>query len=150
MWAGNPEHKNDFFRSCSLETLAPLGNITNVRFYSLQVGSAAIQGKQPPDNMQFMDVSGELGNFSDTAGLIANLDLVISVDTSVAHLAGAMGKAIWVLLPGNPDWRWMQQRTDSLWYPTMRLFRQQTLGEWEPVVQQMAQELATIVNGGKD
>ena len=77
-----------------------------------------------------IDLSQDLVDFAETAGVIANLDLVISVDTAVAHLAGAMGKTTWVLLPFNADWRWQQEREDCPWYPTMRLFRQQQLGNW--------------------
>jgi ADP-heptose:LPS heptosyltransferase len=80
--------------------------------------------------MPLTDWTSELHDFTDTAALMANLDLIISVDTAVVHLAGALGRPVWVLLPFIPDWRWMFERTDSVWYPTMRLFRQPTLGDW--------------------
>jgi ADP-heptose:LPS heptosyltransferase len=83
----------------------------------------------------------ELKDFMDTAGLVANMDLVISVDTSVAHLAGALGKPLWVLLPFSPDWRWLLEREDSPWYSSARLFRQPKLGDWESVITRVSQEL---------
>ena len=146
VWAGNPGHKNDRYRSCVLDTLAPLGEVAGVTFYSLQVGPTGKYGNRPPDNMRCVDVTGELRDFADTAGLLANLDLVITVDTAVAHLAGAMGRPTWVLLPANPDWRWMLERTDCLWYPTLRLFRQRTLGDWAAVIEDVTAELAKITN----
>lgn len=90
-----------------------------------------------PQAFAVVDHRSELGDFADTAALIANLDLVITVDTSVAHLAGALGKPTWVLLPTNPDWRWLTDRPDSPWYPTMRLFRQQSPGDWETVLRRV-------------
>jgi ADP-heptose:LPS heptosyltransferase len=90
------------------------------------------------------NVADDLVDFADTAALIANLDLIISVDTSVAHLAGALGKSVWTLLPFVPDWRWMLDRSDSPWYSTMRLFRQPTLGDWAAVADEVARALAAI------
>jgi ADP-heptose:LPS heptosyltransferase len=95
--------------------------------------------------MKLCDVSGDLNDFGDTAGLIDNLDLVISADTSVAHLAAAMGKPVWNLLAYSSDWRWLLERRDSPWYPTMRLFRQQQAGQWQSVVTEIAAELARLV-----
>jgi ADP-heptose:LPS heptosyltransferase len=92
--------------------------------------------------MKLVDYTSELGDFSDTAGLIGNLDLVISVDTAVVHLAGAMGKRVWTLLPYAPDWRWLLGREDSPWYPTMRLFRQPAPGDWQAVIAQVAASLS--------
>ena len=91
--------------------------------------------------MELIDYMVELDDFADTAALVANLDLVIAVDTSVAHLAGAMGKPVWVLLPYAPDWRWLLEREDSPWYPTMRLFRQKSRGDWGEVIDRVAQAL---------
>ena len=91
--------------------------------------------------MQLLDFSAEIQDFTDTAALIDALDLVITVDTSVAHLAGAMGKPVWTLLPFAPDWRWMLQREDSQWYPTMRLFRQSDRGDWNSVIRRVSESL---------
>ncbi len=143
VWAGNPTFKNDKARSPrQLSLLAPLAGARQARFFSLQVGTAAGQASTPPQGMQLIDLSRELRDFSDTAALIANLDLVISSDTSVAHLAGAMGKPVWVMLSFAPDWRWQLKREDCPWYPTMRLFRQVRPGDWENVIQRIATALA--------
>ncbi len=144
VWAGNKMHKNDRNRSMALSALAPLARLQGVSFYSLQKGGQADQAKNPPNGLQLTDWTEELNDFSDTAALIANLDLVISVDTAVAHLAGAMGKPVWVLLPFAPDWRWMLEREDSPWYPTMRLFRQPTIGDWDNVMRQVVDALAAM------
>jgi ADP-heptose:LPS heptosyltransferase len=98
------------------------------------------------EGKEFFDYSEDIHDFSDTAALIENLDLVISVDTAVAHLAGALGKTVWTLLPYVPDWRWMLQREDSPWYPSMRLFRQPSIGDWESVINRVASELQKIID----
>lgn len=127
-WAGRPEP--DPRRSATLHDLAPLASLQETVFYSLQLGKEAAATSQPPPGMQLVDLTNEIHDFEDTAALICQLDLVISVDTSVAHLAGALGKPVYLLLPFAPDWRWMLGREDSPWYPTMRLFRQETPGDW--------------------
>jgi ADP-heptose:LPS heptosyltransferase len=91
-----------------------------------------------------MDFGPELTDFADTAGLMSQLKLIISVDTSVAHLAGAMGRTVWLLLPFSPDWRWLMHREDSPWYPTMRVFRQRKLGDWEGVIARAVAELKNL------
>ncbi len=141
-WAGRPTHKKDVYRTLKLLQYGPLGKVSGVRFYSLQKGEASGESKEAPEGMALLDYTGELNDFSDTAGLVGNLDLVISVDTAVVHLAGAMGKAVWTLLPYAPDWRWMLGRGDSPWYPTMRLFRQGEPGAWDTVMGEVAAELA--------
>jgi ADP-heptose:LPS heptosyltransferase len=105
-------------------------------FCSLKKGDAAAQTKTPPPGMELADWTAELTDFADTAALMANLDVIITVDTSATHLAASMGKPTWVLLPFVPDWRWMLGRNDSPWYPTARLFRQARAGDWaEPIAQ---------------
>ncbi len=141
VWAGSSTHKNDRNRSMKLAHLITLGQISGVRLFSLQKGDAAIQAKNPPAGVELVDWTDELKDFADTAALIANLDLIIAVDTSLAHLAGAMGKPVWMLLPFVPDWRWLLEREDSPWYPSMRLFRQPCRGDWESVIRRMAEEL---------
>lgn len=137
VWRGNPLNPRDRERSCSLATFSPLAALLQVTFYSLQVGSASEEAAEPPAGMRLIDFSRELKDFTETAALIANLDLVISVDTAVAHLAGAMGKPVWVILPEDLDWRWLQGRSDTPWYPDMRLFCQQRQSGWEGVLQRV-------------
>ena len=141
VWAGNATQKNDR-RSLPLSLLAPLARVQGVDFYSLQKGASARQAKAAPGGMNLIDWTEELSDFADTAALVANLDLVITVDTAVAHLAGAMAKPVWVLVPFMPDWRWPLGREDSPWYPTARLFRQQATGRWDEVIERVAGCLA--------
>jgi tetratricopeptide (TPR) repeat protein len=129
-WAGRPTHPNDRRRSLRLEQLAPITGAEGVSLVSLQKlvpkRDAAVFAALP----DVLDVSADLKDYSATAALIANLDLVVTIDTSVAHLAGAMGRPVWVMLPRPSDWRWMLERTDSPWYPSARLFRQPVAGDW--------------------
>jgi tetratricopeptide (TPR) repeat protein len=141
VWAGNPRNWTDRGRSVSLESLAPLARAPGAVFYSVQKGEAGAQAASPPAGMKIVDLTLRLRDFADTAALLNCLDLVISVDTAVAHLAGAMGIPTWVLLPHVPDWRYLLERSDSPWYPAMRLFRQDAAGDWSGVVERMAAEL---------
>jgi len=141
VWSGNPNHINDHYRSIQFKYFLPFIHLSKIQFYSLQQGSSNQQIKEFSDHFQIINLSSKLGDFYDTAQLIQQLDLVISVDTAVAHLTGALGKPVWTLLPYIPDWRWMIHRADSPWYPTMRLYRQKKLGEWEPVIQQITKDL---------
>ncbi|CAH1905146.1 conserved hypothetical protein [Candidatus Nitrotoga sp. HW29] len=145
MWAGSPGNKNNLNRSISLRQLDLLGTVENAVFFNLQKGSGEAQAKQPLANLHFIGLTEDIGDFASTAALIANLDLVICVDTSVAHLAGAIGKPVWVLLPFAADWRWLMQREDSPWYPSLRLFRQRKIGDWEEVVTRVRDALSTMV-----
>ncbi len=142
VWAGNPKHARDRARSIAVERLAPLVASSECAFFSLQKGAAAAEVTAfDPSGKRVADHTSELETFADTAALIAALDLVISVDTAVAHLAGAQGKPVWILLPLAPDWRWMLGREDSPWYPTARLFRQPAAGDWDSVLRRVAREL---------
>jgi len=145
-WSGDLRVKYGHERSCPLENFSPFGKFENLIFYSLQKGGPSRQVFSPPESMSIIDHAIEINDFSETAALIENLDLVISVDTAVAHLAGALGKPVWVLLPFVADWRWMLHRDDSPWYPTMKLFRQPSRGKWEPVIAAMADELRSFRN----
>lgn len=147
VWAGSAGHANDRARSCPLAEFAPLSRSANGVFYSLQKGDAAQQASSPPSGMKLIDPAVALSDFSDTAALIMNLDLVISVDTAAAHLAGALGKPVWVLLPFPSDWRWLRQREDSPWYPSARLFRQKRAGDWAEVFMRVAESLADYGTG---
>ena len=145
-WAGSPTHHNDRNRSCCLAQFRPLAEVPNVQLYGLQKGEAALQVEHLPGNLMIEDLGPDIKDFSDVAGIIENLDLIVSVDTALAHLAGAMGKSVWTLLPYAPDWRWLLDREDSPWYPTMRLFRQKKPGNWDSVLQRVANELDSLVN----
>jgi tetratricopeptide (TPR) repeat protein/glycosyltransferase involved in cell wall biosynthesis len=142
VWAGNPDHANDRYRSCTLKHFQPLWETLGITCYSLQKGSAS---QELSSELPIIDLSGQLHDFADTAGAIVQLDLVITVDTAVAHLAGALGKPVWVLLAFAPDWRWMIDRSDSPWYPTMRLFRQPQPSDWQAVMAAVQQALQTKV-----
>jgi len=141
-WASNAQGKNAAARSMRLERLAPLGRIPGLTFFSLQRGPQAAEAAQPPGGMRLEDLEAEAEGILDTAAAIAGLDLVISVDTMVAHLAGALARPVWTLLPFAPDFRWMLERSDSPWYPTMRLFRQPAPGDWDAVIGEVARELS--------
>ncbi len=140
-WAGNPGHKNDRHRSLELAQLRALDGIPGTEFYNLQVGAQA-----PAEGLLRVHTPArELSDFAETAAFIRNLDLVVSVDTAVAHLAGALGGAVWTLVPFAPDWRWLLEREDSPWYPTMRLFRQTSRNDWQPVLERVRRELLARV-----
>ena len=147
VWAGRA--KPDPKRSASLQALSPLGCVPGAVFYSLQVGEGSEQARRPPVGMTLRDYTEECKDFSDTAALTANLDLIITIDSAVAHLAGALGKPVGILLPFAPDWRWMAGRTDSPWYPTMRLFRQQRPGDWSGAIEMIRQELNRVVDSSR-
>jgi len=144
VWSGNPNHGNDRNRSIALEALLPLLDVS-AQFISLQKDVRPSDRAILHERHDILDLGRELESFADTASLIQNLDLVISVDTSVAHLAGALGKPVWILLPYVPDWRWLLNRLDTPWYPTARLFRQSGTCEWSSVVQQATAALQRFV-----
>ena len=146
-FGGSPENGPDRWRSIPLAQIAPLTNLEGTTFYSLQKGPAAEQLKQLKPPARLVDLQDELVDFSDCAAIVANLDLVISVDTSVAHLAGSMGKPVWILLHNASDWRWFLDRDDSPWYPTARLFRQSTHGNWQDVLASVERELRKLLAG---
>jgi tetratricopeptide (TPR) repeat protein len=145
VWAGNPIHTRDPQRSISLSQFAPLAQIAGVSFFSLQKGTPAAQRCGSPFGSSLNDAAPFLFDFTDTAALISTLDLLISVDTAAAHLAGALGKPVWILLTHTPDWRWLLDRNDSPWYPTARLFRQPAPGDWSSVIARVAEELRQLV-----
>lgn len=128
-WSGNPQHMNDANRSCPLAAFAPLFEVGGASFYSLQPGGGD-RLKEEAAARCVRDPTDAIGDFADTAALMMNLDLIVSVDTSVVHLAGALARPVWVLLPFAPDWRWQLGRNDSPWYPTLRLFRQSAPRDW--------------------
>ena len=143
-WAGRPQQWDDRKRSITLEMLAPLARAAGVSFYSLQKGPAAAQAAAPPPGMRLRDLTPQIADFADTAALMSCLDLVISIDTSVTHLAGAMGVPAWTLVAHAPDWRYHLERADNPWYPTMRLYRQEADGEWQGAIERAAASLAAL------
>lgn len=145
VWAGNPIHGNDRNRSCALKDFIQLAKIKNVTLFSLQKGPGIEQMKSWPGDMELIDLGQEFEDFTDTAAAIENMDLTISVDTSVIHLAGAMGKTAWALIPCEPDWRWMLNRQDTPWYPTIRLFRQKQYGSWEELFHRVADRVENLI-----
>jgi tetratricopeptide (TPR) repeat protein len=147
-WQGSPVHRSDRYRSIPLARFAGLAQVPGVCLISLQKGAGAEQLAEVRDRFAGVDFGGELdeasGPFMDTAAIITNLDLVVTCDTAVAHLAGALGVAVWVALPFVPDWRWLLARADSPWYPTLRLFRQARPGDWEDVFRRIADALQAL------
>ena len=144
VWSGAREFAGDASRSIALARMKPVLADDRVAFVSLvrevrEANAPALRGW--PD---LIDVSAELHDFRDTAAIISLVDLVISVDTSVAHLAGAMAKPVWVLLPFAPEWRWMLAREDSPWYPTARLFRQPAISDWDSVITRVRDEIGRM------
>ena len=145
VWEGRVQTYEQRKRSCALESFALLAGIPGVQLIGLQKGEGSAQIKGMAKGIVVTNLGEEFVDFTDTAGVIENLDLVISIDTAVAHLAGAMGKPVWVLLPFTPDWRWFLDREDSPWYPTMRLFRQKNPGSWDAVLQHVEEELRKLM-----
>ena len=144
-WAGSKAHTNDRNRSCRLSMLAPLFEVPGVAWYSLQHGDAAAQIASVQGATAMAPLLPDV-SLDDTAALIAELDLIISVDTSIVHIAGALARPCWVLLPFAPDWRWLLGRDDSPWYPTLKLFRQPAMRDWESVVAQVAAQLRSLAS----
>ncbi len=149
VWRGNPRHANDANRSMPFETFTRLCETEGCEFVSLQIKPNEREAAFFAQHPACVDPTEHIGDFSDTAALLAQLDLVIAVDTSVAHLAGAMGKPVWLLLPFAPDWRWMLGRADTPWYPQMRLFRQPAVRDWDSVVTDVKQQLASQASASR-
>ncbi|MBF0161013.1 MAG: glycosyltransferase family protein [Magnetococcales bacterium] len=148
VWRGKPLHPNDPLRrrSCTLQDLAPLAQVAGVTWISLQQEDGSSPPLQPPPGMAILDLRAALRDFAQTAAILDNLDLLISIDTSVAHLGGALGKAVWLLLPIAPDWRWTLDQPRSPWYPDIPLFRQTVPHSWQEPLQAMAEALPSFVH----
>lgn len=149
-WAGNPQHPNDFYRSCRLKMFEGISNIKGIQLFSLQKDTRLRMyrhSEKPVDltegcqGMNLVDMSEQMTDLKSTANIIASLDLVITVDTATLHLAGSMGKETWGLIPYNPDWRWKLEGNKTEWYPSLELFRQEELGNWEPVFKKIEERL---------
>lgn len=141
VWQGSPNFKNDKRRSVLLQNFYDFTKIKNIEIYSLQKGKGSEQLLKVPENFGIIDLGKEIEDFADTAAVIENLDLVISVDTSVAHLAGAMGKPVWMLIPYFPDWRWFTHTEECVWYDSMKIFRQKEIGNWQDVFERVYKSL---------
>jgi hypothetical protein len=143
-WQGNPKHGRDRIRSLPPAMFAPLAAIPGVRLYSLQVGET----KQPLvaiGDVPIVDLGPRIDDFADTAAAMLNLDVLICCDSAPAHLAGALGRNVWVPLPATADWRWMYGREDTPWYPTMRLLRQKVLGDWSDVRRRLVEDVRKLL-----
>lgn len=148
-WAGSALHIKDKWRSTRLAQWKGILDVPGVSFISLQKQVPDVDKALLASESRIIDLTDRLGDFSDTAALIRNLDLVISVDTSVVHLAGALGKPAWVLLQWVPDWRWLLEREDSPWYPTLRLFRQDTRDDYSGPLRRIAENLRAVIAGDR-
>jgi len=147
VWAGSRIHPRDAHRSIKLNEFEPLGKLEGVKLFSLQKSDASTARSAAASRFELVDFTDDLHDFSDTAALLLNPDLVIGADTAVVHLAGALGRPVWTLLPYSPDWRWQLARTDSPWYPTMRLFRQPKPGDWPALFERVASDLRNERSG---
>jgi hypothetical protein len=147
VWSGNERHRNDARRSLDPALLGPLVKTPGMRFVSLQKDVPLAARKTLAAAGPVLDIASELTDFAATAAAVAAVDVVVTVDTAVAHLAGALGRPVWVLLPFAPDWRWLLHREDSPWYPTARLFRQRKPGDWAAVIRRVAAALADRLAG---
>lgn len=150
VWAGRPTHSDDRFRSCPLSWFAALFDIPGVDFHSIQWGPRAAELDPHLKRPNVFSMTDKLTDFAETAAIIDQVDLVIAIDTAVAHLAGSLGKPVWTILPFGGEWRWLFRREDTPWYPNMRLFRQRILGDWRPVFQRMGAGLAQMAGAAGD
>lgn len=141
VWQGNPKHQADRRRSFSLGELGPLATLSGVDLFSLQKGEGKNQIDLQKGHVEVTDLGAELETFTETAAVLRNLDLLVTADTAIAHLAGALGAPVWLALPKVPDWRWLLEREDTPWYPGMRLIRQHEAGNWADVFERIAEEL---------
>jgi tetratricopeptide (TPR) repeat protein len=145
-WQGSPTNVNDRHRSMPLVEFAGIAGIPGIQLYSLQMGAGREQLALLDEPSTIIDLGERLGDFCETAAIVSNLDLVVTCDSSAAHLAGAIGAPVWVALASSPDWRWLVERNDSPWYPTMRLFRQTSVGDWQSVFHRIERALAECVS----
>jgi hypothetical protein len=141
IWAGRPTHNNDRNRTALLADLAAIGNVPGVALLALQKGPKTGQAGGWYGRAPLINLGAEIEDYDDTMAILANIERLVTVDTSVAHLAGAMGRPVWIMLPFAPDWRWLLRRQDTPWYPSVRLFRQSTVRCWDDVLGAVATAL---------
>jgi Tfp pilus assembly protein PilF len=144
IWAGRADHSNDSNRSATLEDFAPLTAMPGVALLALQKGQRTEHVGEYFGRAPLINLGAEINDLEDTMAILENLDLLVSVDSGMAHLAGSMGRPVWIMLPHSPDWRWLLDRADSPWYPTVRLFRQTTPKQWTDVAESITKELRRI------
>ena len=144
VWSGNPDNPVDAIRSMAFERLAPVLDLPGIEFVSLQKDVRARDAAALKRRPDVLDLGPELKDFSDTAAVISLLDVVVAVETAVAHLVGGQGVPVWIMLPFSPGWRWLLEREDSPWYPTARLFRQKTMGDWDGVIERVRAEFVVL------
>ena len=142
IWAGRPTHNNDRNRSVQLADFAPVTQVPGIALLALQKGPRTGQAGAYYGRAPLINIGAEIADYDDTMAILENLDLLVTVDTSAAHLAGAMGRPVWIMLPHAPDWRWLLDRADTPWYPSARLFRQQSTRTWDDVMRTIATKLA--------
>jgi hypothetical protein len=145
-WAGNPDYKSDEYRSLRLAQLAPLVDVPNANYFSLQLGLPEREMLFAPGGLRVLNLATDLNDMSETAAVIAALDVLITVDTALAHLAGALGKPVWMLSRRIGDWRWGLDGEQCDWYPSMRIFRQEHQGCWAPVIEDVKQALLELTD----
>jgi len=143
VWAGRPTHTNDANRSMKLSDFSPLAH-PDIQYLAIQKGPAAAQALTPPQGMNIVSLDQEIKDFDDTAAILCVANVLVSVDSSPVHLAGALGRPAWVMLPFFPDWRWLMGREDTPWYPTVKLFRQSERGKWSEVLDRLSDALKTL------
>jgi ADP-heptose:LPS heptosyltransferase len=148
VWAGSAVHKNNHNRSIVFERFCSLLSAPGIAFVSLQQELGAAEAARLKNHANVIPLGGELRDFADTAAVVSLLDVVVSADTAMVHLAGALGRPVWALLPFLPDFRWLLGREDSAWYPTARLFRQPRFGDWESVLARVKDELEALGRAG--
>ncbi len=141
VWAGRPTHNNDRRRSTTLASFGPIASVPRVALISLQKGPSADQAGRYFGRAPLVNIGAEIGDYDDTMALLSSLDQVITVDTSVGHLSAALGRPTWIMLAHAPDWRWLMDREDTPWYPTVRLFRQKMAGDWAEVMRRVGAAL---------
>jgi hypothetical protein len=146
VWGSDARHLEASDRTVSLADMAPLAAVPNLQLFSLQLGRHGVQAVRPPSGMKIVDLVRGIGDFADTAAAVAALDLVISIDTAVSNLAGALGARLWVAVPFVPDWRWGRDGDRTPWYPTATVYRQPEPGDWTTVFEAMAADLAPLAN----
>jgi hypothetical protein len=147
-WAGRPTHNNDINRTITLDTLAPIAALDGIALVSVQKGPATSQVANYKGHAPIIDLDKQIVDFDDTMAVLENVDLLVCVDTSVGHFAGAMGRPAWIMIPYAPDWRWLRDREDSPWYPSLRLFRHKLPRRWDLLVPEVAEELKRWVARG--